>query len=43
MNEVIEEIRSLNPKKAETDHDIPDKILRNCKDSCARFLKYLLL
>lgn len=32
------EIRSLNPKKAGTDNDIPVKVLRNCKDSYAPFL-----
>lgn len=31
----------MNPKKAETDNDFPEKILGNCKDSCAPFLKDL--
>ena len=39
LNEVIKETRFLNPKKNGTDNDVPAKILRNCKDSCAPFLR----
>ena len=34
-------MRSLNPKKAGTDNDIPAKILKSCKDSCTPFSKDL--
>lgn len=39
--EVIKEICPLNPKMARTDNDIPLKILRISKETCAPFLKSL--